>query len=343
MKFNLIKMLTIGLLPSSLKIVYYRLRGAEIAKDVHIGLFSIINANNIKIAQGTRISILCSITGKTVRIGKRVNISMAFVADCRELYIGNDSSIGESVLVGAMPTPQSKLIIGQRVNILPFCIFNPSRTIFIGNNTGIGSHVSILTHASSLSVFEGFPVMFGNVMIENNAWISWNVTITLNTSIGRNSIVNAGSLVSSAIPRGAIVSGVPAKEIVTGGAYIRKSALKNGEKILRKVVDDLVALLTDDDNWVSRFNGKQVYGLDFKCQGKITRLRIPVSKSVQQEDADIWISLDKLTDGEIALLTERSIAWFDIKTKRTGGLESACWKYMRDFLFRYGVRFRVLD
>ena len=119
--------------------------------------------------------------------------------------------------------------------------------------------------------------------------------------------------------------------------------MKNGEKILRKIIDDLYELLADDGHWVDNVEKQQAYGLDFKCTGKLVRLRIPKEKAFEISDADIWLSLDKLSNEEIMHLTQRGIAWFDIKTKRTGAIKAKCWKYMRDFLFRYGLRFRVLD
>ena len=343
MKLNLVKMLTIGLLPSFLKVAYYRARGYRIEQGVSIGLFSIIDAGEVSIGRDTKVSMFCSISGKTLRMGKRVSIGMFFIADCREVYIGHDTSVAEFVLVGAMPTPRSKLIIGQRVNILPFCIFNPSRTIFIGNNTGIGSHVSILTHASSLSVFEGFPVMFGKVVIENNAWVSWNVTITLNAFIGRNSMVNAGAVVSSSIPRGAIAAGVPAREIVTDGAYIRKSALKNAPKIMRNIIEDMADFLQDQGKHAEKLLSKDTMGINFECHGKIRKLSVQHPGSVSADNVDIVVSLEALSEKDISQLQEASVCWFDVRTKRTGGTRHDCWKWTRDFLFRYGVRFRVIE
>ena len=55
-RIPVLKMLTVGLLPSPLKVWYYRMRGAKIGADVSIGPLSVVIAKQeLEIGEGTHI------------------------------------------------------------------------------------------------------------------------------------------------------------------------------------------------------------------------------------------------------------------------------------------------
>ena len=92
-------MLTIGLLPSVLKVGYYRWRGAKIGKGVKIGIGAVILSTDIEIGDGTTIAMATSITCVKLKIGKRTQIQSLVLIDAQEISIGNDVIISEVVSI----------------------------------------------------------------------------------------------------------------------------------------------------------------------------------------------------------------------------------------------------
>lgn len=132
-------MLTIGLLPSALKVGYYRWRGARIGKGVKIGTGAVIQSDDIEIGDGSTIGIATSITCVKLKIGKRTQIRPLILMDAHDVSIGNDVTISEAVLIRALiPNIQSKIILHDRVHIFPFSVIDPSYKVEIGEESGVG-------------------------------------------------------------------------------------------------------------------------------------------------------------------------------------------------------------
>lgn len=112
-------------------------------------------------------------------------------------------------------TPESAIIIGERVttnNNLFICAANH---ISIGADTLIGQYVTIMDHeAHGIRPEDRRKVgKIGEVIIGSNVWIGNNVVILKDTYIGDNTVVAAGAIVSGHFPANAIIGGVPAKFI----------------------------------------------------------------------------------------------------------------------------------
>lgn len=71
----LLKILTVGLLPSPLKKLYYRLRGYKIGRRIKLRLRSVIDiSGSCEIGDETRIGAFSILSGEALRIGKRCKI-----------------------------------------------------------------------------------------------------------------------------------------------------------------------------------------------------------------------------------------------------------------------------
>jgi Bacterial transferase hexapeptide (three repeats). len=161
MGLPILKMVTIGLLPSPVKKIYYRLRGAKIGKNVTIGFLSVLNGELIEIGDDSKIGMLSFINARKIIIGKRTKINSMVAIDTGEFIIKNDAVIMEQVVIGGMLTSRSKITIGNNVKIFPYCFLNPTEEITIEDDVGVGGANYIFTHGSWQSKIDGFPVSLG--------------------------------------------------------------------------------------------------------------------------------------------------------------------------------------
>ena len=134
--FPILKMLTLGLLPSFLKIWYYRLRGAQIEDNVSIGFLSILECNNIVLKTGSKIGFLTYIRAETFVLGRFSVINSLVYIDTRFVEIGEETIIMEQTMIGGMQTHLSKFTIGDRCKVFPNCVLNTTYPISIGNEVG---------------------------------------------------------------------------------------------------------------------------------------------------------------------------------------------------------------
>jgi len=94
-------------------------------------------------------------------------------------------------------------------------------SISIGNDVLIAEHVSIRDQdhvygqstPTSLSGFTTDPIVIGH-----NVWIGAKATITKGVTIGDNAVVAANAVVTKDVLTGAVVGGIPARQLKVGQA-----------------------------------------------------------------------------------------------------------------------------
>jgi acetyltransferase-like isoleucine patch superfamily enzyme len=108
--------------------------------------------------------------------------------------------------------------IGERCSILPATLFTDPAFVRIGNNVHFAA-CSIIGHDGSAGMMEaahGVPLdATGKIDIRDNVFIGHQAIILPGVTIGPNAIVAAGAVVSHDVPPGAVVGGVPARQIST--------------------------------------------------------------------------------------------------------------------------------
>lgn len=90
--------------------------------------------------------------------------------------------------------------------------------IRIGDHCTVTSGVRFVTHDGSCWVLrEEIPNLqdFGPIVVEDNCFLGVNAVILPNVRIGPNSIVAAGAVVTRDVPPNCVVTGVPAKFLMT--------------------------------------------------------------------------------------------------------------------------------
>lgn len=159
---------------------------------------------------GKRISI-----GKNTILQKDVRLELIEDYNGKEfdphIYIGENTKIMRAVQLTAL----DKIHIGDNVGISAYSLimdvvhgdFRPDYLTYnIDGTIPDVFHQNVVTRDC---------VSAGPVIIEDNVHIGYNCVIMPNVTIGRNSIINAHSVVTKNVPPYSIVSGNPAKVIVT--------------------------------------------------------------------------------------------------------------------------------
>ena len=352
MKISIKSFLSIGILPSFLKVRYYRLRGAKIGKGVEIGLFSTINADKIIIGDYSKIGMLVSITAREFVMGSHSQIKMMTVMEAQKIIIGNETLIMEQIIVGGMPSYTSEFKIGDRCKVFPFCFINPTCPISIGNDVGIGGSNYLFTHGSWSNSLEGYPISFGPITIEDRVWLAWRVFILPNVTLGQDSIIATGSIVTRSIPSRSLAVGSPAKVRRTGDELVRKLTMDEKLQILKKMLDELRAFFIIKRKQVLfkpevvKENGI-IWAADLlHKKQKVGTLFF--SKYINQELLGIgelktyYFSLGAIPEELRSQITEIKQTWFDLEHYQWDGARAEIATELREFFSRFGVRFESI-
>lgn len=347
-------MLSIGLLPSFLKKLYYRMRGAKIGKGVSIGFLSIIEANRVEIGDYSRIGMMVRIKAKQFKMGAYSQIRRSTSIMAPRVKIGNETIISSDVIVGGMDSWNSKFVIGDRCTIFPKCFINPTKDIIIGNDVGIGGSNYLFTHGSWSNALEGFPMGFGPIIIEDRVWLPWRVFVLPNVTIGHDAVIAAGSVISRSIPPMTLAAGAPAKVIKNSEEFVTT-------RTKRDKIQTLVNWFTEFDEFLRIENlflnevPDTLKKEQFLWSGIVGDRRgtqlgsVIIAESVNEDmvkridGRKYFVSFDAIQDEMKTLIEKSDGAWFDISKYEWCGSRNRLTIELRTFLKRYGVRFESID
>jgi len=340
MGLPILKMVTIGLLPSPVKKIYYRLRGAKIGKNVTIGFLSVLNGELIEIGDDSKIGMLSFINARKIIIGKRTKINSMVAIDTGEFIIKNDAVIMEQVVIGGMLTSRSKITIGNNVKIFPYCFLNPTEEITIEDDVGVGGANYIFTHGSWQSKIDGFPVSFGPVTIKKGVWLPWRVFIMPNVTINEYATIGAGSIITKDIPAYSLAAGSPAKVLRSGNEYIKQYDHIQKFQILVSILEEFADFL----RYTNRETVEIEKHTDFiKLKSNSIKVYLISSKEslekISVKKREVVISMAKINSELRTKYLSENIIWFDLAARETHFYQNYSWKTTKDFLSRYGIRF----
>ena len=229
-----------GLWPSPIKNWIYRLRGYRIGKGVSIGLGSVICGNRVEVGDHTSIGFLTIVRGKDIRIGAHVQIGSTTFLDTPHLEIGEGSKINEQVFIGGLQFPDSRFVLGRNCQIMQMSFINPSRSIVVGDDSGIGGHCLIFGHNSFLSQFEGYPVDFEPIEIGKSVSLAWGVFVLPGTKIGDGAVIGARSVVHGTIPPRSLAIGFPARIVRKAPDFPKELSEKDKLDLFRNIVIEML-------------------------------------------------------------------------------------------------------
>ncbi len=340
------KMATIGLLPSSLKIAYYRRKGAEIGEGVSIGPLAILDCEKIVIGDHAEIGMACMIRAKEFRMGRYSNLGMLVIIDTYKVTIGEEVTIQEQVYIGGLKTDKSTIEIGDLSMIFAQSVINPTHPIKIGKRVGIGGSNFLFTHGTWQPVLEGFPVAFGPITIEDGVWFPWRVFVLPNVHIGKEATIGAGSVINRDIPARSLAAGVPAKILRKDEEYIKRYTDSEKREILKDMLVELVGYLRIEDWMVTDPVLEDAYAK--------TTFRTPRGPSSKEDNhvvfmfedkKEIWetikertfvITLFPMNQERVHSIELAGSWWFDLANSTWGGSRTKVSLVINAWLSRYG-------
>jgi len=344
-------MLLIGLWPSVIKKLIYRLKGYRIGRNVSLGFGSVICGEDVEIGDSVQISFGTAIRGKSIRLGAHVQIGALTFIDTPHIEIGEGSKFNEQVYVGGLQFPNSRFVVGRNCLIMQMCYINPCQSITIGDDSGVGVDCLLIGHSSWQSKFEGYPVGFESIVIGNSVALAWRVTVLPGTKIGDGATIGANSLVKETIPPRCLAVGFPARVIAKAPYFPR--TVKDGEKVqyVKEIIAEMVVYLSES-GLACREGGpvtevQQTTRCCFFTKRKSWRfaVRYEADGSASKSDLetfDVLISLARVQDQERTELVRRGRMWIDLTTKERSDLGNPLGEEIAHYLKRYGVRlFRV--
>ena len=342
-RFPITQILLHGWLPSPLKKLFYRLKGYRIGRGVRLALGCVIIGREVSIGDGTEVGFFSFVRGRTIRLGDRVQIGAATMIDTPNIDIGDGTKLNEQVFIGGLQFPDSRLVIGRNCQIMQMTFVNPTRSIVIGDDTGIGGDCLLFGHTSWLSRFEGYPVEFDSITIGNSVSLAWRVFVLPGTDIGDGAVIGANSLVRGRIPPRCLAVGYPARVVSKEPEFPRTLTGTEKEAIFHEIVDEFQASLRGE-GLECRLEGDRL-DIWIKRRGfrRPARRRLQVVASACDErtgaDADVVLSLHRIPDALRSTLSGRGIMWLDIEAKERSDAGNDLGEETASFLRRHGVRF----
>ncbi len=229
-------------LSSPMKVHLYRVHGADLGEDVHIGPGSLILADTIRLGDGVtlreEVLIECeSVEARAMTyFGSRSSVRCRSALFHENVFMVRDVEIGG----GGHRDPTAHLEIGPHCFIGENVHLNPCRGIRIGEEVTVSRNATVMTHSFAQSELEGYPNAFAPVEIGDRSQIGINCVLFPGVRIGEGAIVVSGSSVVTDIRPGRLAGGVPAIDLKASRRALSPEERKN---LARKLVLDFAALL----------------------------------------------------------------------------------------------------
>ena len=207
---------------------------AEIGERVRIGPGTVIVTDHLVLGDGAVVGADCDLRSSLLELGPgaqagdgsrwlaadRARLGTGTVVDsgaevtCREFLAGDGTYVGPRLRVGAGASMEERSVvaIGDRCQIAPDVLINPTEPVVIGDEVGISAQVAIWTHGyhAGHPVRDGHAAAFAGVEVASGAWLGFRVTLLPGVRVGEGTIVAATATVTRDLPAGVLAAGVPA-------------------------------------------------------------------------------------------------------------------------------------
>ncbi|MFQ6061334.1 MAG: acyltransferase [Thermoplasmata archaeon] len=281
-------------IPSSkVKVLGYKMIGANIGRHVKIRARSYIIANRITLQDGAVIEPDVHIV-------------------CDELFMGEEARIDSQTTVYG----ESRLEMRNGSYIGPSSWINCAAPIVLGENSGCG-YCKIFTHGVFLPYLEGYPRKFKEVIIEDNVWLPAGVTVLPGVRIGEGSIIGTGAVITKDIPPRVFATGVPAEVVSDVSKMVEEMTPEKRRTRLMEILDGYANTIIKEGGRVERGQEPLV-------------LRVSKKKKVGSRRFGIYL-FDKLVDlGDIQNLASSSVGLHSSILLSFGGFDEESKRIMKN-------------
>jgi UDP-2-acetamido-3-amino-2,3-dideoxy-glucuronate N-acetyltransferase len=152
-------------------------------------------------------------TGKGVVVGANVQFGRDVVV-WNYVVIGGNTKIGDGTCIGSFCDIGKNVTIGKNCNI--------QAHVTVSNGCVLGDNVFIAPNSSLLNDKYPKSNLLTAPIVKDNVIIGGGVTVLPDVILGENSIIGGGSVVTKNVPPRKVLSGVPAKEVMTIEEYEAK-------------------------------------------------------------------------------------------------------------------------
>ena len=335
------KVMTIGLLPSPLKKLYYRLRGYKIGRRIKLRLGSVIDiSGSCKIGDETRIGAFSILSGETLRIGKRCKIRALTIIITPHIEISHDVIISETAIIRAQqPFKDSRIFIGDRVHIFPFTIIDPSRPIHIGSETAIGISTYIFTHGAYKDKLAGYPISYGEVYLGKSVWLASRAFIMPGVTLGDDVVVGPGSVVTRSFPEGSFVFGMPARILKRKKELITQYTSEQQFKMLKEILKEFQMYVDYFCQMKTKMISETHLSVKHKSKHNSIFLLESLDSNEQLEAGQIYIVHGKIEPDMQKFMDKLCISWFSYEGHQCSAFLNDVSEVLREYFTRYGVLF----
>ncbi|MET9260543.1 DapH/DapD/GlmU-related protein [Amycolatopsis sp. NPDC004079] len=217
--------------------VEIRAERVRIGQDVRIGAGTVLVADELVLGDGAVVEQGCDLRsarlelaeharvgqGSRWLVAERARLGAGSVVDadaqvqCLELSVGDETYVGQRWRVGggASMEPRSTVRVGDRCQIAPDVLVNPTEPVVIGDEVGISAQVAIFTHGyhAGHAVRHGHGAAFAGVTVGDGVWLGFRAVLLPGVAVGAGSIVAAAAAVAKPVPASVLAGGVPARVI----------------------------------------------------------------------------------------------------------------------------------
>jgi len=340
-RIPIIKVFTIGLLPSPLKKMYYRLKGYSIGRRTTLGLGCVLDIKTkCKIEEDVSIGFFCIISCETLFIGKGSKIRSFTAIIVPYVEIGRDVIISETTIIRAQqPFPDSQIIIGDRVHIFPFAIIDPSRPVRIGSESAIGLSTYIFTHGAFKDKLSGFPTNYGEIKIGKGVWLTNRIFVMPGVTLGDDIVVGPSSVVTRSFQETGFVFGIPARMVKRKKEFITPYTDEQQFNLLKEILHEFQIYvqhfykvktnLISDNNLVINYGRNNILLMLIKSFDPLNTI----------EPNHTYIIFEKLKPEIKEFLNKAHISWFSYKSHQCSSNLGEVATVLRDYFSRFGILF----
>lgn len=345
--------LFIGMLPSFLKIIVYRLMGYKIGKNVSIGIGSVVIGKDVEVGNHTTIGFLTIVRGRKIRIGNHVYIGSTTLISTPHIEIGSGALITERVYIGGQEHPDSRFILGKNTTVMYNSFINTARSVEIGDDSGIGGDCLLFTHGAWLSEFEGYPIKREPLVLGKSVWLPWRIFVMPGVNIGDGSVIGANSLVTTDIPELSLAMGSPAKVVASHPDFPKQLNNDEKEALFERIISDFLGYLKFHDVTIDQEGNS--YNIAMTIKGFLGSRRkewrlLTISNPEQLKDLASETRRDKHPDLVISLcgirpeirlqLNMAKAMWLDVENKERSEFSYESFSREAAMYFGlFGVRF----